>query len=170
MYPFFTKAIQHLPPLGTSPLFIAFYLLRPSIHGSGNSRCVEGENFPVFRLKRCKNKVCDFWTNHQRARMMWIFSLRLFQRLANPSLGYSSNCISSRLWPLERNLHIVPCPHLFHSLYCWAVRIGIGFSYKLNLCCPLENGKFLSYIISAEPRNNWLSIFCFYQFLAVLTE
>lgn len=92
-----------------------------------------------------------------RARIKWFFSLRLFRRLANPSLGYSSNCISSRLWPLERNLHIVPRPHRFHSLYCWAVRIGIWFSYKPNLYSPLENGKFLSYIISLEPGTSWLS-------------
>lgn len=96
-----------------------------------------------------------------RARIKSIFSLRLFQRLANPSLGYSSNCISSRLWPLGRNPHIFPCLHLVHSLYCWALRIGIWLSDKPSLHPLLENGKFLSVIISSEPRKSWLFIFLF---------
>ncbi|EDM16774.1 lin-7 homolog a (C. elegans), isoform CRA_d [Rattus norvegicus] len=39
VYPSFTKTIRHLPPLGTSPRSLLFYLLRPSIHGSGNAVC-----------------------------------------------------------------------------------------------------------------------------------
>lgn len=95
------------------------------------------------------------------ARIKWIFGLRLLRRLANPSLGYRSNCISSRLWPRERNLHIDLCPHPFHSLCCRAVWIGIWFSYNLH---SSENAEFLSYLICSELGNSWLfNFFHFYQ-------
>lgn len=100
------------PPLRS----LLFYSLRCSIHGTGNSWCVEGENFFQSADWNCVRIKSVTFEQITRARIKWIFGVRLFQRLSNPSLGYSSNCISSRLWPLQRNLPIAPALTLPRSI------------------------------------------------------
>lgn len=52
VYPFVTKAIQYLPPLGTSPPFIAFLPTQTfSIHVSGNSQCIEGVKYSSLQTE-----------------------------------------------------------------------------------------------------------------------
>lgn len=48
-----------------APHSLLFYLLRPFPSMSVETRSVLREwSIPVCRLKQCKNKVRDFWTNH----------------------------------------------------------------------------------------------------------
>lgn len=157
VYPFFTKATQHLLPLGTRPPFIAllptqtFHPWQWKLAVCWGRQVFQSADWNSVRIKSVTFEQITW------ARVKWIFGLRLLKRLANPSLGYSSNCISSRLWPHERNLHIDLCLHPFHSLCCWAIWIGIWFSYRLP--SPPENAKFLSNIIYSDLGNSWLFFF-----------
>lgn len=106
-----------------------------------------------------------------RARINLFLGLQLFQRLTNPSLACGSNCISSKLSPLKRNLHIASHPDLFPNRIAESSELEFQLIANSTSIPLLKMASYyIIFVLHSGSRSNWLFIFGFHKFYYALMQ